>query len=58
MIWHTPSKKERNIKTNLQLEFILLSISNELSIEEIECQSRIKTRGKYSKNSRGFELTS
>ena len=57
MLWHTPSKKERNIKTNPQLESILLSISKELSIEEIECRSRIKNRGKYSKNSRGFELT-
>lgn len=41
-------KQERNIKINTRLEEVLLSISSEMSAEEIERKSRIQKRGRYS----------
>lgn len=42
-------KQERNLSMNKRLEKILLKISREMSIEEIEKRSRVQKRGKYSK---------
>lgn len=40
-------KRERNLKINSRLEEILLSISSQISAEEIEKCSRIQKRGKF-----------
>ena len=41
-------KQERNLKINPRLEEILLSISSQMSLEEIEKRSRIQKRGRFS----------
>lgn len=41
-------KQERNLKINTRLEEVLLSISSQMSAEEIEKLSRIQKRGKFS----------
>lgn len=41
-------KQERNLKINTRLEEVLLSISSQMSSEEIEKRSRIQKRGKFS----------
>lgn len=41
-------KRERNLKINPRLEEILLSISEEMSPEEIEKRSRVQQRGRFS----------
>lgn len=41
-------KMERNLKINPRLEEVLLSISSEMSPEEIEKRSRIQHRGRFS----------
>lgn len=41
-------KRERNLKINPRLEDVLLDISSNLSIEEIEKKSRVQKRGKFS----------
>lgn len=41
-------KKERNLKINARLEEVLLSISSEMSPEEIEKRSRVQRRGRFS----------
>ncbi|MCL2223840.1 MAG: DNA cytosine methyltransferase [Defluviitaleaceae bacterium] len=41
-------KNERNTKLNNRLEEVLLSISSEMSSEEIEKRSRIQQRGRFS----------
>lgn len=43
-------KSERNLKINSRLEEILLSISSQMSPEEIEKRSRIQKRGRFSTN--------
>lgn len=42
-------KQERNLKINQRLEEVLLSISAKMPAEEIEKQSRIQKRGRFSK---------
>ena len=41
-------KQERNLKINERLEEVLLSISSQMSAEEIEKRSRVQKRGKFS----------
>ena len=41
-------KKERNLKINARLEEVLLSISSQMSPEEIEKRSRVQRRGRFS----------
>jgi DNA (cytosine-5)-methyltransferase 1 len=41
-------KQERNLKINSRLEEVLLSISSQMSPEEIEKRSRIQKRGRFS----------
>lgn len=41
-------KMERNLKINPRLEEVLLAISSEMSIEEIEKRSRVQKRGRFS----------
>lgn len=41
-------KKERNLKMNKRLEEVLLSIASQMSSEEIEKNSRIQKRGRFS----------
>lgn len=41
-------KQERNLKINARLEEVLLSISSQMSAEEIDKRSRIQKRGKFS----------
>ena len=41
-------KQERNLKINKRLEEVLLSISNQMSAEEIEKRSRVQKRGRFS----------
>lgn len=41
-------KQERNLKINERLEEVLLSISSQMSAEDIEKRSRVQKRGKYS----------
>ena len=41
-------KQERNLKINERLEEVLLSISSQMSAEEIEKRSRVQKRGRYS----------
>lgn len=41
-------KQERNLKINPRLEEVLLSISSQMSPEEIEKRSRIQKRGRFS----------
>ena len=41
-------KRERNLKINSRLEEVLLSISSNMSPEEIEKRSRVQKRGKFS----------
>lgn len=41
-------KQERNLKINSRLEEVLLSISSQMSAEEIEKRSRVQKRGRYS----------
>lgn len=41
-------KQERNLKINTRLEEVLLSISSQMSAEEIEKRSRVQKRGRYS----------
>lgn len=41
-------KQERNLKINSRLEEVLLSISSQMSAEEIEKRSRIQRRGRFS----------
>ena len=41
-------KEERNLKINARLEEILLSISSQMSAEEIEKRSRVQRRGRFS----------
>lgn len=43
-------KTERNLKINPRLEQVLLDISSQLSLEEIEKRSRVQKRGKFSQN--------
>lgn len=42
-------KQERNLRINERLEEFLLSISNQMSAEEIEKRSRVQKRGRFSK---------
>lgn len=41
-------KQERNLKINSRLEEVLLSISQQMSAEEIEKRSRVQKRGRFS----------
>ena len=41
-------KQERNLKINSRLEEVLLSISSQMSAEEIDKRSRIQKRGRFS----------
>lgn len=41
-------KQERNLKINPRLEEVLLSISSQMSAEEIEKRSRVQKRGRFS----------
>lgn len=41
-------KQERNLKINPRLEEVLLSISQQMSAEEIEKRSRVQKRGRFS----------
>lgn len=41
-------KQERNLKINARLEEVLLSISSQMSDEEIEKRSRVQKRGRFS----------
>ncbi len=41
-------KRERNLSINQRLEEVLLNISSQMGIEEIEKRSRIQPRGKFS----------
>ena len=41
-------KQERNLKINERLEEVLLSISSQMSAEEIEKRSRVQKRGRFS----------
>lgn len=41
-------KRERNLKINSRLEEVLLSISSEMSAEEIDKRSRVQHRGRFS----------
>ena len=41
-------KQERNLKINARLEEVLLSISAQMSPEEIEKRSRVQKRGRFS----------
>lgn len=41
-------KKERNLKINERLEQVLLSISSQMTLEEIEKKSKVQKRGKFS----------
>lgn len=43
-------KEERNLSINRRLEEVLLSISAEMSPEEIEKRSRVQRRGRFSDN--------
>ncbi len=45
--------KERHIKINPQLENVLISISEEMSPDEIESRSRIQRRGRFSTQTEG-----
>lgn len=47
-------KRERNLKINPRLEEVLLSISAQMSLEEIEKKSRVQRRGRYSVTSGGL----
>lgn len=42
-------KQERNLKINPRLEEVLLSISSQMTPEEIEKRSRVQKRGRFSK---------
>ena len=44
-------KRERNIKINSRLEEVLLSVSSQMTPEEIEKRSRVQKRGKFSEGS-------
>lgn len=48
-------KRERNLKINERLEFILDDISSSMSLKEIETRSRIQKRGKFSVHSHLFQ---
>lgn len=50
-------KRERNLKINTRLEEVLLSISSQMSAEEIEKRSRIQKRGRFSTPSEIQRLT-
>lgn len=41
-------KQERNLRINARLEQVLLSISSQMTLEEIEKRSRIQKRGRFS----------
>lgn len=41
-------KQERNLKINARLEEVLLSISSQMTAEEIEKRSRVQKRGRFS----------
>lgn len=41
-------KQERNLRINARLEEVLLSISSQMSAEEIEKRSRVQQRGRFS----------
>ena len=41
-------KQERNLKINTRLEEVLLSISSQMTPEEIEKRSRVQKRGRFS----------
>ena len=41
-------KRERNLKINKRLEEVLLSISSQMTLEEIEKKSKVQKRGKFS----------
>lgn len=43
-------KQERNLKINQRLEQVLLSISSQMSLEEIDKRSRVQKRGRFSVN--------
>ena len=47
-------QRERNLKINPRLEEVLLSISAQMSLEEIEKKSRVQRRGRYSVPSCGL----
>ena len=51
-------KRERNLKINARLEEILLAISSQMSVEEIEKRSRIQKRGRFSDPWKGAEQVS
>lgn len=42
-------KQERNLKINMRLEEVLLSISSQMSVEEIEKRSMVQRRGRFSR---------
>lgn len=44
-------KQERNLRINERLEQVLLSISSQMTPEEIEKRSRVQKRGRFSNNS-------
>lgn len=50
-------KEERNLSINQRLEEVLLSISAEMSPEEIEKRSRVQRRGRFSDNAAPQEKT-
>lgn len=50
-------KMERNLKINPRLEEVLLSISSEMSPEEIEKRSRVQRRGRFSTSNELGALT-
>lgn len=50
-------KRERNLKINLRLEEVLLSISSQMSAEEIERRSRVQQRGRFSENSDNIKVS-
>ena len=51
-------KQERNMSINARLEEVLLSISSQMSPEEIENRSRIQKRGRFSDVTDTIETTS
>lgn len=57
MLWYRKAKKERNLKINPRLEEVFLSISSEMSQEEIEKRSMIQHRGRFSILNRSEVLT-
>lgn len=51
-------KRERNLSINARLEEVLLIISSEMSMEEIEKKSRVQQRGYFDQPQRALQLNS